>query len=38
MSCIFVQNFEALEHVTSVLEPKIVPKVWRKKRSYSNTA
>ena len=34
----FVPNFEAISHVTSVLEPKTATQVWRKKRSHSKTA
>ena len=34
----FVPNFEAIGHVTLVLEPKTAPQVWRKKRSQSKTA
>ena len=37
MSCIFEPNFEAISHVTSVLEPENRPKVWHKKRSHSKT-
>ena len=38
MSCMFVQNFEAIGHVTLALEPENRPQVWRKKRSQSKTA
>ena len=38
MSYMFVPNFEAIGHVTSVLEPENRPQVWHKKRSQSKTA
>ena len=38
MSCMFVPNFEAIGHVTSVLEPENRPAIWRKNRSQSKTA
>ena len=38
MSYMFVQNFNAIGHLTLVLEPENRPASWRKKRSQSKTA
>ena len=38
MICMFAPNFEAIGHVTLVLESENAPKVWRKKRSQAKTA